>query len=109
MTEATQMQVYVRRWRPSTWLVDHKHDIILDQNTPEHLRMKLAEISGIPQEDIQYAKVGVACCSPEVGVVLLHWFNVELTRGYSTQCVRWFIFCHAVQKTRKIKLERFGS
>ena len=25
MTEATQMQVYVRRWRPSTWLVDHTH------------------------------------------------------------------------------------
>ena len=81
MTEATQMQVYVRRWRPSTWLVDHTHEIILDQNTPEHLRMKLAEISGIPQEDIQYAKVGVAFCSPEVGVVLLHWLNVELTRG----------------------------
>jgi len=61
MQEATQMQVYVRRWRPSSCTVDCTTEIILDQNSPEHLKAKLAEISGLPSQDIQYAKVGVAC------------------------------------------------
>ena len=61
MTESTQMQVYVRHWRPSSCSVDRTTEIILDQNTPDHLRDKLSQLSGIPKEDIQYAKVGVAC------------------------------------------------
>ena len=60
MQETTQMQVYVRRWRPSSCTVDRTMEVILDQNSPDHLRAKLAEISDLPPQDIQYAKVGVA-------------------------------------------------
>ena len=57
MKYATQMQVYVRHWHPSTYTVDRTQEVILDENTPEHLKQKLAEFSGIPAPRIQFAKV----------------------------------------------------
>ena len=57
MKHATQMQVYVRHWHPSTHTVDKTQEIILDDNTPEHLKQKLAEFSGIPTNRVQFAKV----------------------------------------------------
>ncbi len=74
MTESTQMQVYVRHWRPSNCSVDKTTEIILDQNTPDHLRAKLSQLSGIPKEDIQYAKVGVVYSTNCVGVVIKDLF-----------------------------------
>ena len=41
MTEATQMQVYVRHWHPSTYTVDKTQEIILSDNSPEHLKLKV--------------------------------------------------------------------
>ena len=41
MTEATQMQVYVRHWHPSTYTVDKAREIILSDNSPEHLKLKV--------------------------------------------------------------------
>ena len=43
------MQIYLKRWHPSSYTVDHPHEIILDQNSPAHLRMRISEASGIPQ------------------------------------------------------------
>ena len=57
MKYATQMQVYVRHWHPSTYTVDKTREVILDQNTPQHLKERLAEFSGIPADRIQFAKV----------------------------------------------------
>lgn len=41
MTEPTQMQVYVRHWHPSTYTVDKSQEIILSENTPDHLKLKV--------------------------------------------------------------------
>ena len=38
MKEPTQMQVYVRHWHPSTYTVDKTQEIILSDNSPEHLK-----------------------------------------------------------------------
>ena len=39
MKEPTQMQVYVRHWHPSTYTVDKTQEIILSDNSPEHLKI----------------------------------------------------------------------
>ena len=82
MQETTQMQVYVRRWRPSSCTVDRTMEVILDQNSPDHLRAKLAEISDLPPQDIQYAKVGVALqgvhvCS-SIAEFCVCWLELQL-------------------------------
>ena len=61
MTKSSQMQVYVRRWRPSVYSVDRASEVILDFNSVEDLRLKLSQHSGIPLEDVQYAKVRRCC------------------------------------------------
>ena len=57
MKYATQWQVYVRHWHPSTFTVDKTREVILDQNTTQHLKERLAELSGISPGRIQFAKV----------------------------------------------------
>ena len=48
MKSPEQMQIYLKRWHPSSYTVDPPHEIILDQNSPAHLRMRIAEASEIP-------------------------------------------------------------
>ena len=62
MKYAAQMQVYVRHWHPSTFTVDKTREVILDKNTPQHLKERLAELSGIPLDRIQFAKVTRMVC-----------------------------------------------
>ena len=66
MKHATQMQVYVRHWHPRTYTVDKTREVILDVNTPEHLKQKLSEFSGIPTGRIKFAKVVHIAISPVV-------------------------------------------
>lgn len=56
MTSSQQMQVYVRRWQPSTYTVSPTHEIILDEKYPAHLSKRLSEASGIPVEHVMFAK-----------------------------------------------------
>lgn len=37
------MQVYVRQWHPSIYSVDKTQEIILSDNSPEHLKLKVRE------------------------------------------------------------------
>ena len=60
MKHATQMQIYVRRWRPSTFTMDKTQEVILNENTPDHLKLRISEFSGIPVERVMFAK---ASCS----------------------------------------------
>ena len=53
------MQVYVRRWRPSTLTVDKICEIVLEDDTIKHLKQQLSEFSGIPPSRVLFAKVGV--------------------------------------------------
>ena len=57
MSSPDQMQVYLKRWRPSSFSVDTPHEVILDQNSPAHLRERISKVSGIPVEDVMFAKV----------------------------------------------------
>ena len=45
MIETTQMQVYVRHWHPSTYTVDKCQEIILSENTPDHLKLMVQHIN----------------------------------------------------------------
>ena len=41
MTLPSQMQVYIKRWRPSTYTVDTYDEVILTDATPKHLKQQV--------------------------------------------------------------------
>ncbi|ELV11214.1 Ubiquitin carboxyl-terminal hydrolase 47 [Tupaia chinensis] len=45
-----------RRWRPSEMKLDPFQEVVLESSSVDELREKLSEISGIPLEDIEFAK-----------------------------------------------------
>ena len=44
MVMPTQMQVFIRRWRPSTYTVDTYNEVILTDATPIHLKQQVCSI-----------------------------------------------------------------
>ena len=44
MLAATSIQVYVRRWRPSTHTVDLTDEVVVTESTPDHLRKKARHV-----------------------------------------------------------------
>ncbi|XP_061169219.1 ubiquitin carboxyl-terminal hydrolase 47-like isoform X6 [Saccostrea echinata] len=56
MNTTSQLAIFVRRWRPSTYELDPFQEVILSSQTVDDLKEKISEISGIPVEDIEYAK-----------------------------------------------------
>ena len=57
MKQPPQLQVYVRRWQPSTHTVGRTGEVVLDKNTTEHLKEKISEFSGIPVKRVMFARV----------------------------------------------------
>ena len=53
MIYPTQMQVYLRRWRPSSFTVDPIQEIIMDGNGLDHLRKKVRREGGTPSEGME--------------------------------------------------------
>ena len=41
MKVPTQMQVYIRRWRPSEYIFDPMKEVILDSDSPDDLKKKV--------------------------------------------------------------------
>ena len=41
MTLPSQMQVYIRRWRPSMYTIDKYDEVILIDATPKHLKQQV--------------------------------------------------------------------
>ena len=41
MKVPTQMQVYIRRWRPSEYIFDPMKEVILDSASPDDLKKKV--------------------------------------------------------------------
>ena len=41
MIMPTQTQVYIKRWRPSTYTVDTYDEVILTDATPKHLKQQV--------------------------------------------------------------------
>ncbi|EPY74169.1 ubiquitin carboxyl-terminal hydrolase 47 [Camelus ferus] len=56
MKSMSQLAVLSRRWRPSQMKLDPFQEIVLESSSVDELREKLCEISGIPLEDIEFAK-----------------------------------------------------
>ncbi|XP_040845044.1 ubiquitin carboxyl-terminal hydrolase 47 isoform X8 [Ochotona curzoniae] len=56
MKSMSQLAVLSRRWRPSEMKLDPFQEVVLESNNVDELREKLSEISGIPLEDIEFAK-----------------------------------------------------
>lgn len=56
MTSTSQLAIFVRRWRPSTYELDPFQEIILSSQTVDDLKEKISVLSGIPVEEIEYAK-----------------------------------------------------
>ena len=56
MSSPTQMQIYLRKWHPATYSVDPPHEIVLDNNSPAHLKEQIAKASGIPLDNVMFAK-----------------------------------------------------
>uniref|UniRef100_T1J5G5 Ubiquitin carboxyl-terminal hydrolase 47 n=1 Tax=Strigamia maritima TaxID=126957 RepID=T1J5G5_STRMM len=56
LTQPTQMAVFLRRWRPSTFQVDSFEEIILDTSSVDELKEKVSQLSDIPTEFIDFAK-----------------------------------------------------
>uniref|UniRef100_A0A8C0SZG0 Ubiquitin carboxyl-terminal hydrolase 47 n=1 Tax=Canis lupus familiaris TaxID=9615 RepID=A0A8C0SZG0_CANLF len=56
MKSMSQLAVLSRRWRPSEMKLDPFQEVVLESSSVDELREKLSEISGIPLEDIEFAK-----------------------------------------------------
>ncbi|TKC42745.1 hypothetical protein EI555_005478, partial [Monodon monoceros] len=56
MKSMSQLAVLSRRWRPSEMKLDPFQEVVLESSSVDELREKLCEISGIPLEDIEFAK-----------------------------------------------------
>lgn len=56
MTSTSQLAIFVRRWRPSMYELDPFQEIILSSQTVDDLKEKISVLSGIPVEEIEYAK-----------------------------------------------------
>nr|XP_045000810.1 ubiquitin carboxyl-terminal hydrolase 47 isoform X2 [Jaculus jaculus] len=56
MKSMSQLAILSRRWRPSEMKLDPFQEVVLESNSVDELREKLSEISGIPVEDIEFAK-----------------------------------------------------
>lgn len=56
MMSSSQLAIFVRQWHPSTIELENFQEIFLTQQTVEELKEKISEISGISEENIDYAK-----------------------------------------------------
>ncbi|ERE80115.1 ubiquitin carboxyl-terminal hydrolase 47 isoform 2 [Cricetulus griseus] len=56
MKSMSQLAILSKRWRPSEMKLDPFQELVLESNSVDELREKLSEISGIPLEDIEFAK-----------------------------------------------------
>uniref|UniRef100_A0A2K5SC67 Ubiquitin carboxyl-terminal hydrolase 47 n=1 Tax=Cebus imitator TaxID=2715852 RepID=A0A2K5SC67_CEBIM len=56
MKSMSQLAVLSRRWKPSEMKLDPFQEVVLESSSVDELREKLSEISGIPLEDIEFAK-----------------------------------------------------
>jgi len=41
MSQPSQMQVYIKKWRPSTYTIEACDEVILSDATPKHLKQQV--------------------------------------------------------------------
>lgn len=56
MISSSQLAIFIRQWHPATVTLENFKEIFLTQQTVEELKSKISEVSGILEENIDYAK-----------------------------------------------------
>uniref|UniRef100_A0A8C3KXN9 Ubiquitin carboxyl-terminal hydrolase 47 n=1 Tax=Chrysolophus pictus TaxID=9089 RepID=A0A8C3KXN9_CHRPC len=71
MKSMSQLAVLSRRWRPSEMKLDSFQEVVLESSSVEELKEKLSELSGIPLENIEFAK-GRGTFPCDISVLEIH-------------------------------------
>ncbi|KAM6464720.1 ubiquitin carboxyl-terminal hydrolase 47 isoform 4-T4 [Liasis olivaceus] len=71
MKSMSQLAVLSRRWRPSEMKLDPFQEVVLESSSVDELKEKLSKISGIPSENIEFAK-GRGTFPCEISVLEIH-------------------------------------
>ncbi|XP_039196244.1 ubiquitin carboxyl-terminal hydrolase 47 isoform X6 [Crotalus tigris] len=71
MKSMSQLAVLSRRWRPSEMKLDHFQEVVLESSSVDELKEKLNAISGIPSENIEFAK-GRGTFPCEISILEIH-------------------------------------
>ncbi|XP_074086422.1 ubiquitin carboxyl-terminal hydrolase 47 isoform X2 [Macrotis lagotis] len=71
MKSMSQLAVLSRRWRPAEMRLDPFQEVVLESSSVDELRERLCEISGIPLEDIEFAK-GRGTFPCDISVLEIH-------------------------------------
>ncbi|XP_019332349.1 ubiquitin carboxyl-terminal hydrolase 47 isoform X6 [Alligator mississippiensis] len=71
MKSMSQLAVLSRRWRPSAMKLDSFQEVVLESSSVDELKEKLSEISGIPLENIEFAK-GRGTFPCDISVLEIH-------------------------------------
>ncbi|CAC5391979.1 USP47 [Mytilus coruscus] len=56
MISSSQLAIFIRQWHPATVELENFKEIFLTQQTVEELKSMISEVSGILEENIDYAK-----------------------------------------------------
>uniref|UniRef100_H3AQ70 Ubiquitin carboxyl-terminal hydrolase 47 n=1 Tax=Latimeria chalumnae TaxID=7897 RepID=H3AQ70_LATCH len=71
MKSMSQLAVLTRRWRPSEMKLDAFQEVVSESSSVDELKEKLSEISGIPVENIEFAK-GRGTFPCDISVLEIH-------------------------------------
>ncbi|XP_028914992.1 ubiquitin carboxyl-terminal hydrolase 47 isoform X3 [Ornithorhynchus anatinus] len=71
MKSMSQLAVLSRRWKPSEMQLEPFQEVVLESSSVDELKEKLCEISGIPLEDIEFAK-GRGTFPCDISVLEIH-------------------------------------
>ncbi|XP_063802500.1 ubiquitin carboxyl-terminal hydrolase 47 isoform X3 [Pseudophryne corroboree] len=71
MKSMSQLSLLTKRWRPSQLTLDPFQEIVLETNSVDELREKICEISGLPMENLEFAK-GRGAFPCDISVLEIH-------------------------------------
>ncbi|XP_062869247.1 ubiquitin carboxyl-terminal hydrolase 47 isoform X2 [Trichomycterus rosablanca] len=71
MKSMSQLAVLTRRWCPTQMKLEPFREVVLESSTVDELKEKLAEISGIPLENLEFAK-GRGTFPCDISVLEIH-------------------------------------
>ncbi|XP_026868711.2 ubiquitin carboxyl-terminal hydrolase 47 isoform X3 [Electrophorus electricus] len=71
MKSMSQLAVLTRRWRPQQMKLEPFHEVMLESSSVEELKEKLSEMSGIPLENLEFAK-GRGTFPCDISVLEIH-------------------------------------
>uniref|UniRef100_UPI003AAC7821 ubiquitin carboxyl-terminal hydrolase 47 isoform X6 n=1 Tax=Centroberyx gerrardi TaxID=166262 RepID=UPI003AAC7821 len=71
MKSMSQLAVLTRRWSPATMKLEPFQEVVLESSSVEELKEKLSEISGIPLENLEFAK-GRGTFPCDISVLEIH-------------------------------------